>query len=421
MHMTRKLLSGSTFSLALLVAHFQIALRNILRHKRRSLLTVTAVAFSVFCLIVFQALMAGLHQKMMESALNLDTGVIQIHAAGFNRNQTRLLPLPNPGAIAPALAATGITSFAPRLKAPALILAGRHSSSVYLSGIAPAQEAAITLIGQKIILGTYQLAPNQILISKGLAEALGLSINDSITLMVQSLFGQTRTGRFKVSGLFATGLESFDQSHVYLSLPTTQTLLEAEDAISEMAISCPPSQAAELADHLQQYLPAANYQVKVWQELVPDLAQLMKLNDATFRLLILILFAIVAMGIANTMTTVIFERFREFGTLTALGVTPGGIVSLVMIESLLLGLFAALTGSLAAIGACAYLARYGIDLAHFTSANQYFVAGSILKAVLTPSDLMLANSITLATAAMAGLYPAWKAARLNPVKALSHV
>lgn len=421
MPISRNLLFGRAFPLALLAAHLQIALRNILRHRRRSLLTVAAIAFSVFCLIVFQALLAGLHQKMMESALSLDTGVIQIHAAGFSRSQTRLLPLADPGALAPALAAAGITSFAPRLKAPALILAGRHSSSVLLSGIEPTQEAAITLIRQKTDQGAYQLGPGQILISKGLAEALGLKINDSMTLMGQSLFGQTRTGRFTVSGLFATGLDSFDQSHVYLSLAAAQTLLEAEDAISEVAISCPPAQAGELASRLQRSLPTAAYQVSVWQELAPDLAQLMELNNATFRLLILILFAIVAMGIANTMTTVIFERFREFGTLTALGVTPGGIVSLVLTESLLLGLFAALTGSLAAFGACAYLGRYGIDLAHFTSANQYFVAGSVLKAVLTPGDLWLANVITLATAVMAGIYPAWKAARLNPVKALSHV
>lgn len=421
MRTTGDIPSGSPLSLALLKVHLRIALRNILRHRRRSLLTVTAVAFSVFCLIVFQALMSGLHQKMMESALNLDTGVIQIHAAGFSRNQTRLLPLPNPKVIASAFKASGITSFALRLKTPALILAGRHSSSVSLSGIEPDQEASVTLIRQKMVRGSYQLTPEQILISQGLAEALGLSIGDSMTLMAQSLFGQTRTGRFTVGGLFATGLDSFDQSRVYISLTAAQALLEAEDTISEVAVSCPPAQAAELAGHLRQFLPSANYQVRIWQELVPDLAQLIELNSATFRLLILILFAIVAMGIANTMTTVIFERFREFGTLTTIGVTPAGIVGLVMTESLLLGLFAALTGSLAAFGACAYLARYGIDLTHFTSANQYFVAGSVLKAALTPGDFIWANAITLATAAIAGSYPAWKAARLNPVKALSHV
>lgn len=412
---------GHTLSLALLAAHLRIALRNILRHRRRSLLTVAAVAMSVFCLIVFQALLGGLHRKMMESALELDTGAIQLHAAGFSRNQTRLAPLSTPETIAPAFRAAGLPRFAPRLKAPALILAGRHSSSVQLSGIEPAQEAGVTLIARKMVAGTYRLASGQILISKGLADSLGLRVGDTMTLMVQSLFGQPRTGRFTVAGLFATGLDSFDQGHVYLLLATAQALLEAEGAISEVVAASPPAQAAELARRLQRHLPAAPYQVRVWQELAPDLAQLMELNNATFRLLILILFAIVAMGIANTMTTVIYERFREFGTLTALGATPGGIVSLVMTESLLLGLFAGLTGSLAAIGAGAYLARYGIDLAHFTSANQYFVAGSVLRAVLTANDLLLANAITLATAMAAGLYPAWKAAKLNPVKALTHV
>lgn len=412
---------GLNFSLALLSTHLQIAFRNIVRHRRRSLITITAVAVSVFCLVLFQALLAGLHEKMVESALGLDTGAIQLQPAGFQRNQTRLSPLATPEAIAPALANAGLTRFAPRLKAPALILAGRHSSSVQLSGILPEQEGKVTLIQQKLHNGTYSLGPGQILISQGLADSLDLTIGDSMTLMVQGLFGQPRTGRFTVVGLFASGLASFDQSHVYLSLSAAQTLLEAEGAISEVVIACPPPEAATLANRLRQQLPEGRYQILAWQELVPDLAQLMELNTATFRMLVLILFAIVAMGIANTMTTVLFERFREFGTLSALGATPGNIVGLVMTESLLLGLFAALAGTIAASAACGYLARYGIDLAHFTSANQYFVAGSILHAVLTPRDLLVANGITLVTAMAAGLYPAWKAAKLDPAKALAHV
>lgn len=408
-------------SLALAATHLRIAMRNIVRHRRRSLLTITAVAVSVFCLTVFQALLAGMHQKMVESALGLDTGVIQLQPAGFQRNQTRLVPLAAAETIGPAFTKAGLTRFAPRLKAPALILAGRHSSSVQLSGIVPEQEGQVTLIQQKLRNGTYSLGPDQILISQGLADSLDLTIGDSMTLMVQSLFGQPRTGRFTVVGLFASGLASFDQGHVYLSLPTAQKLLEAEGAISEVAAACPPAEAAALANRLRHQLPEGRYQVQVWQELVPDLAQLMELNTATFRMLVLILFAVVAMGIANTMTTVLFERIREFGTLSALGATPGNIVGLVLTESMLLGLFAALAGTLAATGTCAYLARSGIDLAHFTSANQYFVAGSILHAVLTIQDLLLANGITLATAVAAGLYPAWKAANLHPVKALTHV
>lgn len=408
-------------SSALFVIHFHIALRNILRHQRRSLLTVGAVATSVYFLVVFLALLGGLNQKMMDSALGLDSGTIQVHAAGAVRNRSRLLPLPKPEAIAEAFIAAGVTRFAPRLKAPALLLSGRESAPVYLSGIDPIREAAVTLIEEKMLSGSYQPGPGQILVSKELAQSFGLEIGKTLTIMSQGLFGQTRTGRFAICGFFATGLASFDQSHVYLSLSAAQTLLDAEGAISEMAARTSPAQAEELAKLLRQTLPSDALMVQTWREFSPDLAQLMELNESTFRLLTLILFLVAAMGIANTMSTVIFERFREFGTLSAMGVTPGGIIGLVLGESLLIGLFAALIGLAAAFATCLFLASHGINLAYFTSANQYFVAGPILKAVLKPGDFILAALVTLLTATAAGFLPAWKASRLNPIKALSHV
>lgn len=410
-------------SFRLFILHFHIALRNILRHRRRSFLTIGAVAFSIFCLIVFQALKGGLHQKMMESALGLDTGTIQIHGADFELYQTRFAPLADPQAIAAALTENGQPSknYARRLKTPALLLAGKQSSSVQLSGIIPAEEATVTFIHQKMVEGSYTLAPRQIILSRSLAESLRVGIDDFVTIMVQNVYGKPTAAKFQVAGLFRTGLDSFDRGHVYLALASAQTLLEADDEITEIAIASPAGQAAQYVETLKGKIPGQPVQIRTWQELVPDLAQLMDLNDATFNLLILIVFIIVAMGIANTMTTVIFERFREFGTLAAIGATPGEIVSLVITESALLGFFAALSGSAFAAIACAYLAGSGLDLAYFTSSNQYFVAGSILKAVLTYPDLLAANFITVGTAILAGLYPAWKAAHLEPVKALLHV
>ena len=93
---------------------------------------------------------------------------------------------------------------------------------------------------------------------------------------------------------------------------------------------------------------------------------------------------------------------------------------MVALESLFIGAVAAVAGSLAGIAACAWLARHGIDMAHFTSSNQYFAMTHVIRAHLLPGDLVGANCITLATAFLAGLYPAWKAARLEPVKAICH-
>ncbi len=406
----------------LFVLYCAIALRNIRRHRRRSGLTIGAVAFGIFCLVVFQALKQGLHQKMIQSSLGLDLGVAQVHAAGFEPNMAALQPLPDPGRVAAVLAGLG-RPWAPRLKTPALVLAGVRSSSVVLAGIDPVREPTITFIRDRLVTGMYPAAGSKkILIGAPLARTLNLAVGDRLDLLVQTSFGQTTTARLTIGGIYRTGLASFDRSHTYLPIEAVRRILEtAPDAVSEIAIGGAPDGAERLAAGLAGRLPAGAYQVRSFRKLAPDLVQLMELNDATFALLVAIVFAIVAMGIANTMTTVVFERFRELGTLAAMGTTPAGIVGLIVTEAALLGLVAAATGTLAATGTCLYLARTGIDLAHFTSANQYFAAGTVLHAVLDPGDVVTANTITVGTALLAGLYPALRAARLDPVAALRAV
>jgi ABC-type lipoprotein release transport system permease subunit len=191
--------------------------------------------------------------------------------------------------------------------------------------------------------------------------------------------------------------------------------------VTEIAVLTAPDDEGRVAARLERTLPSADYQVRTWREIAPDLSQLIEMNDATMRLLTLIVFAIVALGITNTMTMTVFERFRELGVLTAIGTPPEGILSMIALESLFSGVVAAVIGSLAGIAACAWLAGHGIDMTHFTSSNQYFAMSHVIKARLLPADLVFANVVTLVTSFLAGLYPAWKAARLEPVKAIGHV
>jgi len=397
-----------------------IALRNVRRNARRSLFTVVAIAFGLLCLIVFQALKAGLHREMIISTVQLDAGSLQIHAAGYEMNLAALKKIPGPEKVSKALGAINEKRFSLRIKSSALLLADKKSSSVVLSGVDPDEERAVTFLSGKVVKGRYVNDEGGILIGRALAESIGVEIGGDIMLTAQDRQGLPVTGRFPVIGIYATELSSFDRTHVFMHRKDVQEFLHADTIITEIAVRTDSMHEDGAAEKLRAVLSEKDYQVRTWKEIAPDVQQIIDLNDATMQLLILIVFAIIAMGITNTMTMVIFERFRELGILSAIGTAPSGILTMVVMESFFLGAIASLLGSLAAVAACAYLGRYGIDLTSFTSSNQYFATSHVLKAHLLLKDLVIANIVTLATALIGGIYPAWKASRLKPVDAISH-
>lgn len=402
----------------LLFSH--IAFRNVRRNTRRSFFTIIAIAFGLLCLIVFQALKVGLHREMVVSTIQLDAGTLQVHAAGYEMNLAAFRKIPDPEKVMSAFQEAGEKRFSRRIRSSALLLAGNRSSSIILSGIDPAEEQKITFIHQKILRGNYLADRGGILIGEELAKNIDVTVGDEITLTAQDSRGLPVTMKFPVSGMYRTELAAFDRTHTYMLISDMQTFLHADESITEIALRSDGVDEKELAAQLKKALPEADYQVRTWQQIAPDVIQLIELNDATMQLLILIVFAIIAMGITNTMTMVVFERFRELGIISAIGTAPSGILTMVVMESFFLGAIASLLGSIAAVGVCSYLAQYGIDLTRFTSNNQYFANSHVLKAHLLTRDLIIANAVTLVTALLGGIYPSWKASRLKPVDAISH-
>jgi ABC-type lipoprotein release transport system permease subunit len=289
---------------------------------------------------------------------------------------------------------------------------------VVLTGVDPVAEAGVTLIAGRLTAGRYLEPRGGVLLGATLADSLGVGVGDEVTVLVQTLFGRPGSRRLPVRGLFRTALSSFDRSHLFLDLPTAQGLFDAADVATAVAVSIAPGHEAELTLWLRDRLPAEHYRAAAWQELAPDVTQLIDLNDGTMNLLVMIVFAIVALGIVNTMGMSVMERTTEFGVLAAVGVRPAQVVALVICESLALGAAATAIGSLAGIAACSYLGTYGLDLTSLTSANQYFATSHVLKAHLEAADVLAAILVGLVTALLAGLVPAWRASRLAPAVAL---
>ena len=396
-----------------------IGLRNLGRNRRRTFLTGSLIAFGVICLVVFQALKVGMHQQMVVSTTSLDSGLLQIHAPDYRPNRSLLQPISEATPLLERLQRQHII-YAERLKTAGLLLAGQQSSMISISGIIPDHEARITQIASKMISGDYFEQGDSIILSQTLCSALSLSLHDQVTLMVQDSAGQPALSKMTISGIYNTGLASFDTLHAYVNLQTLQQLVKAPEVISEISIHAPLSAQKNLEARMAGLL-TGNQHLTRWQEALPDLMQLIELNDTTMSILIVIIFVLVGMGILNTMTMVTYERFTEFGLLAALGHTPYGVIRMVLSEAFFLGTAAAFLGGLIGWALCFWLGQQGLDLSQFTSNNQYFTNAHILYPQIRWIDLIAAFSLATFTCTFSGLFPAYKASRLNPVEALRHI
>ncbi len=402
--------------------YIYIASRNLWRNPRRTVFNIVAISFGLFCLIVFQAMKVGLHRQMYESTVNLDVGSFQIHPGGYEVGLfiNRYLDSDDLNKIKEALKGLPVKALAPRLRTTAIAISEKKSGSVVLTGIIPDKESNITFIKRRLIKGNYLSRRDGLLVGKALLDSLGLKYGDNLTIVFQDADGFPQRISMPIVGVYSTELSTFDRTHIYIHLNKLQELMGITDRYSSLVLLSDRQDEEAMKAVLQKSKQLKDYRIMSWDEIAPDVKQIMQLNNATMNLLIIIVFAIVAMGIANTMTTLIFERFREFGTLAAIGTPPEGIVTIVLAESSLLGLIACLIGTAAGYLVCIYLRSHGIDLNQFTSANQHMAFSHVLKAYAIPEDIVKANIITFLTAFLAGLYPSLKAARLNPVDALRH-
>lgn len=404
-------------SVSSLLLYVKLAMRNLWRNPRRSMLTATAIALGLSCLIIFGALKRGLHEEMRNSTVRLETGAVQVHAAGYEANVIHLKPLVNAQGVIEAAKRSGALSHSTRIKVPALVIAGDKSSSVMITGVEPELEQVVTIIASRVVEGSY-LGNDGVLIGASLADSLGITVGQDIGLMAFDKEGSQRRKKFTVSGVFRTELSSFDRGHIYMPITVAQEFLKATGVVTEVVLT---GDESAILNNLRGLLSNEDYVIWSWQEVAPDVKQIMDINDASLRLIALIVFAIVALGIANTMGMAIVERYREFGIIAALGTTPGSIMGLVLLESLLLGVIASFVGSALGLIACIYLSIHGIDLSLFTSSNQHMAISHILKGNLSALDFLSANVLTITTSVLASCLPALKVSRLRPVDAINHV
>jgi putative ABC transport system permease protein len=407
----------------------RLAWRNIGRGWRRSAIVMTAISVGLAACILIVSWSKGMLYQLVDTAVRTQLAHVAVHAAGYRANPDVQRSLPDGGRALAARAAErpGVHAAA-RLRGDGLVQSARQSLRAVITGVDPAAEAQVSSVPGSLVSGSFldppaaggersQLPP--VVIGRLMAERLRVDVGDKVVLVVP---GETGLGAFRVRGLFRTASSEFDRSAAFLRLADAQRLFAVGDRATEVALVLDePRDAPALQAWLAAQPEAAGSEVLRWEEREPRLAAVLAFSGDTSWIFYGVIFVAMMFGIANALLMAVFERIREFGVLRSLGLRARQLVLLVVLESLLLTGAGTLLGLALGAGLVLALGRTGIDLAAFSAALEQFGIGSVVYPRLDWIDVLSPLALATATALLAALWPAWKAARLRPAEAVRHV
>lgn len=403
----------------------KLAARNLLRNKRRSAITFIAIGLGLVLVLFFYGFIQGVDKQFTDNFIKAQTGHIQIHAQGY-QEKARLMPLDiairdYQSVVQKLQELPPVKDIFPRLRFPVIVSTGSESLGVLGLGFDPQAEHD-GVIATKIAQGEYfSDKSGYALIGAQLAQDLHVGIGDLLTLVATTAKGALNSIDVEVKGIFATGYSQIDNSVVALALPDAQRLLRMAGQVTEITMMLTDADQAEsVAQTIRERFSDDGLEVQTWKELGAAIFELLAARRQLMAVISFVVILIAALGIVNTMLMSVFERTREIGTLMALGMTPGEIRLLFLLESALLGAAGGLMGSAVGGVLLKYFATVGVT---FTQTSQFInlPVGTTFYAEFSWGTIVLFFALAQVVAVLAALYPAYIASKQEPVQALRHV
>jgi ABC-type lipoprotein release transport system permease subunit len=400
---------------------WKIAYRDLSRNRRRSILTLVAVALGLGLLVLMAGIVAGELGGIMENSIRLQTGHLQIRAESYEEEKQSLKwehLLENPQGLADQIkTVAGVRSAAPVLWASGMLGTREDNVGVRIFGIDTQAETSLPII--EGLTAGETLSPDDrggLLIGETLADSLGLSPGDTVNLLVSTADEKPEEAIFTIRGLYSTGVPAYDEATIFLPLDKAQSFTRTEDHASAIILLLDDQDyAATLAPALE----APQLQVLTWQEMNQVLLDAAQMSTGFMSMLNLVVLAVVAVIIANTLLMAVFERFREMGILASLGMKGRQILAMFMLEALTLGVVGILLGVLVGSIGVGYFAKYGLAIGETANVGSATMPLSTVIYAEFPTQEMISLSLmSLFITLLAALYPAWLASRLEPIEAL---
>jgi ABC-type lipoprotein release transport system permease subunit len=395
--------------------------RNLWRNHRRTAIMLAAISVGVWAMIFMTALMRGMVDDMLHQGIRNLPGHIQIHHQGFRDDPSVVNSIDAPtGELLAALNDPATKTWTGRIKVPAVISSERDTRGISLLGVEPDAENRITGIAEQVIEGRFLEGDDDagVVIGAKLAERLETRLGKRVVIMSQDPDNNIADRGFRIVGIYRAKLEALEEVNVYAARATLQKLLKIGDRVSEIAIVDEDFRDIEALYQRISAATPASLEIKAWYEIDNYLSSMLNMMDGFVLVWIIIIFLALSFGLVNTLVMAVFERTREIGLIQALGMRPSMIVYQILLESLLLLLIGLAIGNALAVATVLPL-ESGLDVSSVAEGMAMMGASSMLYPNLTFDDMILANVVVIILGILTSIFPAWRAARLNPVQAIN--
>lgn len=411
-----------------------MAWRNLWRRRRRTLITLSSIAFGTMLSWLFTGVGDANWRAMIDLAARLGGGHVALQHPAYLDSPALSRSLPTADALrARALGDAEVLRAAPRISGQMMLASAARNYGAAFIAFDPALEDSTTLSLLDAMHTEAGAAPRAALfdargrggiaLGARLAERLNVGIGDKVVWTLTDKRGEIVQEALRVRALLRTGSPGVDGGMALLPIaPLRESLGYAPGEAVQVALFLRDQRGAQrVADRLQLQL-GGNVAALPWHDLQPELAGYIAMEVASSDFLEAVVMLLVAAGIFNTLFVSVMERRREFGVLRAIGFAPAQLTGLVMVESAFLGLTGVAAAALLFLAPYYYLREVGVDISGLMGGGAAEVAGvalpSVLRADLYAGSAVLITALALLATLLAGLYPAWRAGRVDPAETI---
>ena len=401
----------------------RLAWRNIWRHPRRTWLTTGAMVFSNTLLVFMISLQFGMYDLMINNTLQSFSGHLQVQAPGYKDEQKMRQSVPDIQNLAARYREdSGFQNVAARGAAFALASSEERSYGIQVYGVEPAFEPGVSNIPGLVQEGRFlaDIDATEIVIGKVLARNLRVGIGDELTLLGTGRDGSFAAAIVSIVGIFDSSIPDLDRSIAEIPLGLFQDMFAMDGAGHQLVITVPDlSDVPAAKQQAEKLLPfGSGLVVHDWEALQPGLKQAIQADLTSAWFMYGLLVILVAFSVMNTQLMSVLERTREFGIVMSLGLTPGRLGRLVMLETTLMGIVGLVLGALLGALLTSWFTVNGFAYPGMEELAAVFNLPARMYPKVTPGTLIAGPAAVFAGTLASALYPALRLHWLQPVEAM---